>query len=115
MRFIRETFGDILGETVEKSSGCAILAVCLLPLACVSMVIEGRKEEKEKAQRAATAQTEMAQSCAKERAMTDHEALLQCQNAAALFGQDISANATRLSACVENRENTLAQCTAKGF
>ena len=112
MGFIRDAVGNGVAETVEKSSGCAILFVCLLPFACAKMVIDARHENAEKA---ATEQVEMIRSCQTERSRSDDDAISQCRNAAALFGQDISGDMTRLSACLENHQRKIAQCSAKGL
>ena len=85
--------------------------VALLALGIYAARQSARKDH----EKAAIERAEDAASCQKERAMTDDDAMAQCQTAAALFGQDISQNATRLSACVEHREHALAQCTAKGL
>lgn len=108
MGLITELLGEEMAGKLKRG---AIIFAGILAFTMFSTWLSVREDRKHEAED----QAREAQSCAKERAMTDHEAMMQCQNAAALFGQDISANPTRLSACVENRENTLAQCTAKGF
>jgi len=105
---LRELLGDELAGQVKK---VAIVVMAIFALVTCSTLQSARKEREQ----AAAQQAEEVASCQKERAMTDDDAMAQCQNAAALFGQDISDNTKRLSACVEHREHALAQCTAKGL
>ncbi len=106
------SFGEVLEDIWDGASGRSILLVCLLPFACVGMAINTRHKNAEKA---AAKQVEMVRSCQIERSQSDDDAISQCQNGAALFGQDISDNTTRLSACVENHQRKIAKCAEAGL
>lgn len=101
---------DALGDTIGQSSGCAILLVCLLPFACVKMAIDSRHEKQQKIE---TDREETARYCRAKRSMSDDEAFSECRNAAAAFGQ--GDDPSRLSSCVESRQNDIAMCSAKGL
>lgn len=108
MGILTDLFGE---EFAGQAKRAAIVIVAIFVFVAFATRHTAQKEREQ----AASQQAEEAASCQKERAMSNDDAMAQCQNAAALFGQDISDNTTRLSACVEHREHALAQCTAKGL
>lgn len=50
------------------------------------------------------------ESCRSELRLTEDESISQCKNAAALFGQDISNNITRIQSCIEHHQHMIASC-----
>lgn len=101
-------FRNVLGDTVEKSSGCSILLLLLLPFAIWQVSQDEKKEEKENAEY-------QKQSCRIERSISEEESIARCENAAALFNKDISADPRELAICVEQRESTLKRCDKMGL
>lgn len=100
-------FRNTAKETVSSMSGCAIFAVLALPFAIWTTHNQQKKAEEEYAQFEAKADAE---SCRIEQHRTEDEAIAECQNAAAIWGQDISDDPARLANCIQRRENTLRTC-----
>lgn len=99
-----------MGNTRGASqSGCLIL-VGLGVLTFGWMVVDGRREHQQEIARQEAAKVEDAKSCQVARTMSDDDVLYECQNAASLFGQDLSGDPVRLSICLERHQAKLAAC-----
>lgn len=78
------------------------------------MVVDGRREHQQEIAQQAASKQEHAESCRIARTLTDDDVLAECQNAASLFGQDVSGDPVRLSICLEQHQNKLNACDQKG-
>ena len=100
-------FRNTAKDTISNMSGCAMFAVLALPFAIWTTHNEKKKADEDYAQFEAKADAE---SCRIEQNRTEDEAIAECQNAAALWGQDISDDPAKLANCLQRRENTLRTC-----
>jgi len=100
-------------------NGWLIFGACMLTLGCGRFIMNARHEnQQEMAEKAKETQESAeyeANACRVERERTDDDAIAECENAASLFGQDISQNPTKLSYCLESRESRLRGCAKKGL
>lgn len=73
--------------------------------------VDGQRKQREEIE---ARQTEKAEACQAARTLTDDDVLAECQNAASLFGQDLSGDPVRLSICLEQHQDKLASCNESG-
>ena len=96
-------------------SGCIVLFAGILLITLGRLVVDGRREHQQEMAKPKSGELVDAQYCRLERSRSDNNAITECENAARLFGQDISDDPKRLSACLENHEDRLKQCAEKGL
>ena len=97
-----------------SQSGCLLLAAIGVSI-FGWMVVEGRREHQQEIAEQEAAKVEDAKSCQIARTLSDDVVLAECQNAASIFGQDLSGDPVRLSICLERHQAKLSACDENGL
>jgi hypothetical protein len=95
--------------------GCIVFFGVLVLITLGRLVMDGRREHHQEMAKPKSGELIDAEYCRAERSRSDNDAIAECENAARLFGQDISDNPKRLSACLENHQDRLKTCAEKGL
>lgn len=96
-------------------SGCLVLFGGALLATCGHLIMEGRRQHQAEMAKPKSGGLITAEYCRAERSRSDNDVIAECDNAARMFGQDISDDPKRLSACLENHEDRLKACADQGF